>query len=219
MFFTRRQWAYVGAILMGIVGLPGLIADTKTWSEWLSSIPIELVTWDYGLVIAGLVMFLYASFPSIRRLFERSDKRDKMQENQKNRLDSAVEPEKIFTQRTVGEIFEATKELTSVDVERYAKPHLGKWIRVQSVIKNISVYNNSEVSIMLGRWFDPRLTVIFNKDKWWSRLETMNNKDRLAVVGKIHKIESHTVILNECEIVDQEDEDDTLRSGTQGLID
>ncbi len=49
------------------------------------------------------------------------------------------EPEKrIYTQRTAAEIFAAIENMTGVEIDRFAEPHIGKWIRVQSVVRDIT---------------------------------------------------------------------------------
>ena len=235
MLVTRRHWAYIGAIFMWIVGLPGLIANTKTWSEWLSSIEIEHNIWNYVFLILGAIMFLYASCPSKRQRVKKpnalaepitkpgaSTERDRIQTRE---TDGSAEPEKkpielgrIYTQRSAVEILTAVRELTSVEVEQYARPHLGKWIRMQSIIKNISFYGDDKVCVTLGHWFDPRLMLIFAKNEWWSRLETMNKGDRLAAVEMISRIGSNDLDLDQCEIVKLATEDDIFRPDRMGLL-
>lgn len=116
---------------------------------------------------------------------------------------------RVYTQRTAPEIFAAIQNMTDVEVERFAEPHIGKWLRVQSVVRNIS-QTDGFYYVMLGKWFDPMPYLAFAKDKW-SSIGTMTQGHRLAAEGQIFKIEHRTLYLDCCEILDLQEEDDVLR--------
>ena len=115
---------------------------------------------------------------------------------------------KIYTVRTAAEIFSAVENLTGIEIEKFAQPHLGKWIRIQSVVKNIHGHKN-HFNVMMGESF---ITVLlrFAKEKSPS-IETMTKGDRLAAEGKIRRIQNTVIDLDCCEIVELQDEDDSLR--------
>ena len=121
------------------------------------------------------------------------------------------EPEKrIPTQRTVAEIFAAIENMTGAQIERFAEPHIGKWIRVQSVVRDITQHDGF-FYVMLGKRFDPVLYLAFSKARW-SRIETMVQGDRIAAEGQIHEIEVFALYLDRCELVELGEKDDILRA-------
>ncbi len=120
------------------------------------------------------------------------------------------EPEKrIYTQRTATEIFAAIENMTGVEIDRFAQPHIGKWIRVQSVVRNIT-QSDRFFYVMLGKKFDPILSLAFSKARW-SRIETMVQGDRIAAEGQIHEIDEFSLRLDHCELVELGEKDDILR--------
>ena len=120
------------------------------------------------------------------------------------------EPEKrIYTQRTAAQIFADIKNMTEVQIERFAEPHIGKWIRVQSVVQEIS-QNDRFFYVALGKWFEPVPYLAFEKARWPS-IETIGRGDRIAAEGQIHKIAKMVLSLDRCELVELGEKDDILR--------
>ena len=122
---------------------------------------------------------------------------------------TAQSEKRVYTQRTAGEIFAAIKNMTDIQIEKFAEPHIGKWIRVQSTIRDIN-QNENFYYVMIGKWFDPMPYLCFYKPMWRS-IETMNAGDHIAAVGTIYKIEKMTMYIDRCELVELEEKDDVLR--------
>lgn len=118
--------------------------------------------------------------------------------------------ERVFIPRTAGEIFQAVGPLTDIGVEQYANPLLGKWLRVQSQVRNMAQDPNF-FYVMLGRKFDQMPYLRFRKAQWGGHIEVLAQGNRLAAIGKITKIDQMTIYMDECEAVELEGEDDTLR--------
>ena len=53
--------------------------------------------------------------------------------------------------------------MTSVNADKYIKPHIGKWIKVQSTIQDISE-NEHYFYVLLGKWSDPALICALRKN-------------------------------------------------------
>ena len=206
MRLPRRSWNLLPAGLMGLFGLPGHLDDGR-W--WMGQMPmLEEFQWDnYLLVALGTIIFAYAVAPQRLLLWACRQLRSAL------RPDELVQPmEKIFTARMAGEIFSAVtaKNMTSVEVENYARLHIGKWIRIQNVVRDIS-QNEDYFFVMLGKLFEPMPFLIFSKAKWEGHIETMKQGDRIATEGRIIKIGRMDMELDCCEIVDLREEDDVLR--------
>ena len=118
--------------------------------------------------------------------------------------------ERVFIPRTAGEIFQAVGPRTDIGVEKYAEPYIGKWLRVQSQVRNMA-QDPSFFYVMLGRKFEQIPYLRFRKAQWSKHIEALDQGDRLAAVGKITKIDQMTIYMDECEAVELEGEDDTLR--------
>ena len=104
----------------------------------------------------------------------------------------------------------AIKGMTDINATKYAEPHIGKWLRVQNVIRNM-YETELTIDVMLGKGLDPILFLRFSKEEWGAKLETMEIGDRLAAEGRITKLEWIALYLDECEIVGLKDKDDSLR--------
>lgn len=118
--------------------------------------------------------------------------------------------ERIFTSKTAAELFASIEHLTQLEMERVIAPHIGKWIRVQSVIQDMRS-DDDFVVVWIGGKFEPTPVLSFEKDAWSARLETMSRGTPLAACGRIQKIGLMAMVLVDCEIVDVEGENDTFR--------
>ena len=58
--------------------------------------------------------------------------------------------------------------------------------------------------------FGPLAYLAFRKAKWEPYLETMDKGDRLAANGRIVKLDYTGIYLDDCEIVDERENDDTF---------
>ena len=198
---------------MWVYGLPGFIADTETWAKWLSKIRIEQDGWNFVFVALGAIMFIYAAYPALERFFSTLFR----SKTKTTRYDNAPLPEnvstqptnKIYTQRTVAEIFSTVRKMTSIRAEDYARIHIAKWIRVQNKISNISEYGDFIV-VYLAKDLGPMVILKFKKSEWESTLETMDKGDTLAAEGKIEEIESIRMHLVNCSIVEKGETDDAF---------
>ncbi len=118
--------------------------------------------------------------------------------------------ERIFTSKTAGELFASVEHLTQLEMERVVAPHIGKWIRVQSVIQDI-LPESECLKVWIGQKFDPTPVLLFERDVWFAHLETMSRGHTIAACGKIQDIGLMAMVLRDCEIVDVEGENDTFR--------
>ena len=122
---------------------------------------------------------------------------------------SSVE-ERIFTSQTAAELFASVEHLTQLEMERVVAPHIGKWLRVQSVIQEMTE-DELFLYVTLGTWAEPNPVLRFNKEGWESILETMSRGQTLAAHGKIHSIGLMRMRLTSCEVVEEEGENESFR--------
>ena len=118
--------------------------------------------------------------------------------------------EKIYTARTVAELLQPIKEMTSIEIQKYKKPHVGKWIRAQGTIWDMHDRDDSLFAYVGHMKFGPLTHFKFRKDKWASRLETMRRGDRLSAEGRIVDLNGDGLFLDDCVIVNEREGDDLL---------
>ena len=94
--------------------------------------------------------------------------------------------EKSYTARTVAELLQPIKKMTSLEIQRYKEPHVGKWIRAQGALWDMHVRNDSMFVYVGHTKFGPLTHFKFRKDKWASRLETMR-RGRPPVSGRAYR--------------------------------
>ena len=202
----KRLWAIPGGFLLFVFGLPGHFDDGKKWMEWLSMIPMNYWQWwNYLLIVLSAMAFLYAVVPQnvLSWISNRVGSKGIPQQVEYK------ETTKVYTERTTGEIFSTIGKLTTIELGRVIQPHLGKWIRVQSIVTNIAC-DKEFFYVLLGKKFEPIAYLRFEKEKWPS-IETMVQGDRLAAEGKITEIDHLMMYLDCCEIVELRDNDDSSR--------
>ena len=156
--------------------------------------------WWYGLCMVVVALFLFFT-PNWWNFYKRANIWGRKQTREaENSLERNQLPEKIYTARTAGEIFDAIRNLTDTNVTKFAEPHIGKWLRVQNVIRNMSE-NENFINVILGIRFEPMPCLRFSKEKWGEMLETMDKGDHLAAEGRIVKLTQMALYLDDCEIL------------------
>ena len=111
--------------------------------------------------------------------------------------------EKIRTARTVVELLQPIKEMTSLEIQRYKEPYVGKWIQAQGEIWDMHERDGSLFAYVGHTKFGPLTHFKFRKDKWASRLETLRRGDRLSAEWRIVDLDYRGIFLDDCSPVDE----------------
>lgn len=203
-FIGRMLWLPASAVTTLAAVSPEVAeSNLKAWLDWIrlghlgedfTETTDHWVFWTGVAVLAGWIAVMVA-----RRMAKGSSKGAQEHE------------ERIYTTKTAGELFASVVDLTELEMQRFVQPHIGKWIRVQSVIQDMR-REGEHVVVRIGHWFEPTPVLRFSKDPWFNRLETMSRGHTLAACGKIQFIGLMAMVLVDCEIVDTEAENDAFRS-------
>ena len=214
--------------------LPDLIESKK-----IAQVVILLLQIPLGFVVAALIVMVAdrvagrAALPIVLKNIEEAERKAdqrmaaadaKMAEAERmfgeaearkqehEKKPQSLQPEKrTHTHRSVGEILTTVRDMTSMAMDGFVQPHIGKWIRVQSVVRDIAQDDNS-YTVLLGRvLLDPMVWLSFTKDEW-PEIATMTQGKRLAAEGRITRIDRLAFYMDCCEIVELEEKDDVLRS-------
>ena len=197
---------------MFLFGLPGHLDDGQVWVGWIS-MKDGWQWWNYGLVTLSACMLAYAVLPQRVLAWAGSYIRPSRLSHQSTR-----DEERIFTERTAGELLEGVRDLTSLQRDKFTEPHIGKWIRIQNVIVDISA-SGGFLYVTIGPKFSPNVVLCFSREKWRGKIETMRRSDRIAAEGKIERVDLIRIWLSECELVEIREEDDSLRRSSSGRPD
>jgi len=112
---------------------------------------------------------------------------------------------RAYSIRTAQEIFESITDCTSMHSDTIVRPYIGKWLKVNSVVQDVLEFSD-ELSILIDvemkEGSSRTIFMEFNKKRWKARLETAKIGDRLIAEGKIEEIETHTMELVDCEIIE-----------------
>ncbi|MDE0031956.1 MAG: hypothetical protein OXU75_02280 [Deltaproteobacteria bacterium] len=108
--------------------------------------------------------------------------------------------ERVFTQRTASELIALQGSMTESEIDRLMEPHIGKWIRVQGVIRNISTVRDSYL-VVITLPIDEIISLEFPRDDV-SSIGTMTKGDHLAAIGRIAKMRPSRLHLDDCEQVE-----------------
>ena len=87
-------------------------------------------------------------------------------------------------------------------VERY----LNKWMKIDGQLKNV-VDRREYSRRWLGVYLElnpqlPTVSMFFNDQKWFDRLLVLRRGDPVSVLGRIHKVQRESVVLEDCELVE-----------------
>ena len=188
--------------------VPGHIESARWWSDQL----VMLQDWQFSwaLLAVGILLFFRPEVAWLLRCAIRLTVRLPRPKPSGAAVADVVEEERIFTKRSAGELFASAVEMTELQMEHFVKPHIGKWIRVQSFIQDMRT-EGAFVTVWIGGKFEPTPILQFQKDVWLGHLETMRRGEILAACGKIQSVGLMTMVLVDCEIVDVEGENDAFR--------
>ena len=204
-------WIYrIACFILGVIGLITIPSDLKEWTWLFAVIRNNLPDWTPGvaMVVAALILFFAPNWWGFLKGKKVED--PKQTRETKGPFEQSRQSEKVFTARKAGEMLNAIMGTTDINATKYAEPHIGKWLRVQNVIRNMSETEHF-IEVMLGSRLDPILYLRFSREEWGAKLETMEIGDRLAAEGRITKLITMMLYLDKCEIVGLEDKDDSLR--------
>ena len=110
--------------------------------------------------------------------------------------------QRIFTPRTPAELSAPFKEYTELQAELITKPHIGTWMRLSGKVDDITTLTRSSklmIFIALPSKDEPRIACTF-EEKWIPRIRILRKGDRVNFAGKINKIKSYSILLDDCEI-------------------
>ena len=202
-FIAWMIWPLVGVVLT-LAGLSPEVAESNL-KAWLGLIQLGHLGEDFASTTVHWVLWIGVAVLAawlavvVKRLVAKGSSKAP-QEHEK----------RSFTTKTAGELFASVVDLTELEIQRFVQPHIGKWIRVQSVIQDMR-REGEFVVVQIGYWFEPTPVLRFSRDPWFARLETMSRGHTLAACGKIRAIGLMAMDLVDCEIVDVEGENDAFR--------
>ena len=135
---------------------------------------------------------------------------------------AAIEPAEPDVQRSDGRVIlgrSVTPELlidlhmkhTALQADRLAAPYIGKWLRLQGKVGNVSTRSNEQIcvaltlvpitSATLAHPLAMTTTLLYFSPDAAPELETLQLNDEIAVLGKIEEIGYMSLILEECELI------------------
>lgn len=117
---------------------------------------------------------------------------------------------KAFSSKSAPEISKELRNLISIKKDERVKFYIGKWLRVQSTIRNISKSGDNVVVSFSDSSYIYWVRAEFSDKPTCDLVKTMDRDDQLAVIGEIEEISSFEANLKNCELVDLAPQDDNL---------
>ena len=175
--------------------LPGRIEDTSAWFAWFAWIAkVNLYDWIYPIgMLAGVA--IATSEWWWPRIVKHVRKEGKQQPTKKQTSD-----QKAYTRRTTREIFEEFKNRTDMQAALLVQSYVGKWVKVNDVVRNVSD-DTSRISVIVGKRLTPPVVLVFDKSQWQPFLETLAVGDRIKAEGQVEKVERMAIYLCDCRIL------------------
>ena len=205
MVYLKRGARTISTIL-AFVGIAGIGHDLKVWSSWFAKISNHLpdMTSSFWMVMAALIMFFAPNWwEYVARKRSANTKEIIRTEDLQ---EPATQPNRVYSAKTPDEIFEAIRDMNSLQIDRFASPFIGKWLQVQGFIGDIyeiKRVNLVHVRLKLNRdrWDVKSILLQFDKSEWLPVLETMDTGDPLKVEGTIKEIANYKLQIENCEIL------------------
>lgn len=93
---------------------------------------------------------------------------------------------------------------TDIQAQRTVEPFIGKWMTVSGPLGNVSAFKTISQVTFAPETFDSTTVYMYFKDRETveTRLYGLKSGDQLTVRGRIDKVTSHSVDLEDCELVD-----------------
>lgn len=108
---------------------------------------------------------------------------------------------RVYSPRTPTDLVSAIQGMTEIMAERHIEPHLGQWLRVSGTVNDVSA-RSDKMSVWLQKTdSQPALVLYFRAKEWESRLIVLNPGDMIKAEGKIDRVASNHVRLDECELI------------------
>lgn len=123
-------------------------------------------------------------------------------------FDVPIKPanERVFTNRSPAELVERIDGLTAVSSKPIIERYLGLWLRAGGKIFEVEERNQDIVAYLTNAGVagnaSPEFVLYFNKEPWGQKLRALDKGDELFAVGKIARISTYGISLEDCEVVD-----------------
>ena len=166
--------------------------------DYADSVPwIDL--WPHFLFI-GLFIIIVVE---IWQRFRKSASTPDISETQK--IQAQPSKGRAYSIRTAQEIFESIIDCTSMHSDTIVRPYIGKWLKVNSTIKDVLEFSDQlsiSVNVEMKEGSSRTIFMRFNKKRWKATFETTKIGDRLIAEGKMEEIDTHTMQLVDCDIIE-----------------
>ena len=126
--------------------------------------------------------------------------------------------DRVYTNRTLGEIFESIKDCTSMQINSIVRPHLKKWLKVNYIVQDVHEFED-EISIAVEGSVNKGIFLRFQIKRWKAILETVKEGDRLIAEGIIESIDKHSIRVIDCEVIEIKPRESSLSKESYSNID
>jgi hypothetical protein len=202
----RWGWWVVGAVgtfltYLGLFDPKGYKNISET--DWLTFIGSDL--FRTILVIVGLGLIFLAVIKG-----RHQPRQQVAGTNRSTQPKAPVEQERVFVGAGVTPeyLFSLFEGKTDIQAQRTAETFIGKWMPIAGPLRSVSKWTGtySQVTVDLG---DAEMLkyksmyLVFHDESYVARLEVLAPGDPITVHGRIDRIESTNVQLEDCELVDR----------------
>ena len=175
--------------------------------------------WNYVpviLVSVALLIFIYRQIVPANPALNSSTTPDKLKPRIHTPLPEAVfqppsTPERVYVSGTTSprNLMALAAGKTSHEGQLVLAPFIGKWMRVEGVFEDLSVYpsfsavslQQQEIMNLLGVAIHDTSNTMFIFEEKRDRLEVLRVGDKIVVDGEITRVDRHHCRLEHCEIV------------------
>ena len=225
----QRKRISIGAALSAISGIYAIygivkeIARSKLWSD----IQNPTINWEAGSYVVALIfslsILLWGFYPTAKRRLinwaltqsekletspvggEAEPQRGHQAGDVKDRPEDHcdVEIERHYTPRSACEIFQEITDFTGVQIENHKRLFVGKWLKVEEDIVDVSPHRDGEITAMTWAKRDELWLVSLTFDRnSASSLETAQKGDCIVAQGKIKDFDRKRMSLENCKLLE-----------------
>ena len=114
-------------------------------------------------------------------------------------------PERVYIHRSPKAIVQASRRLTSIAIENFSKPYVGKWMTIEGKVFNVSKLDETiSVSVFeeIENEMPAGIFMRFAKRKWMPHLEMLEKGDTIKAQGVFLSVDRRSITLEDCELLD-----------------
>ena len=117
-------------------------------------------------------------------------------------------PDRVYTPRSVMDIFGSIHEATNLEANNITRPYIGKWLKIKGAVGDVFGFDSRVIlsvnppDIKEKYYGTKHVSLNFERDRWLVHIETIKKGDFVEAVGQIDEVDRWQITLENCELIE-----------------